>query len=130
MNAKNCCYTIFSRTGNKISKYKKKIELNLQLNGEAIPYSQNPVFLGITLDEYMCFNKHIESLRERALSRLNIIIIISHSSWHLNLGTLRNIYDALVGSIFSYSSFALANVSYTYLEKSQTIQNKEIRIMY
>jgi hypothetical protein len=36
----------------------------------------------------------------------------------------------LVGSIFSYSSFAIANVSYTNLEKLQTIQNKAIRIMY
>ena len=37
----------------------------------------------VTFDERLWFNMHFENLRTRALSRLNIINIFSHSSWHL-----------------------------------------------
>ena len=45
MNASKCCYTIFSQYG------RGNLELNLQLNGEPIPYNPNQVFLGITFDQ-------------------------------------------------------------------------------
>ncbi len=45
MNAKKCCYTIFSVGGRDSTVF------DLRLNGDQIPYSQRPVFLGITFDE-------------------------------------------------------------------------------
>ena len=47
MNAGKCCYTIFPGAG---SKNKDKFELNLT-DGK-ITYNKNPVFLGVTFDEY------------------------------------------------------------------------------
>ncbi len=82
MNAKKCCYTIFSNGG------RGDVEFDLKLNSEFIPYYPNPVFLGITFDESLCFHRHFENLRARALSRLNIIKIFSHKSWHLGRKTL------------------------------------------
>ena len=99
MNAKKCCYTIFS------NGRREGLEFDLRLNSESIPYNPNPVFLGITFDESLCFNKHFANLRTRALSRLNIIKIFSHKSWHLSNKTLTCIYRALIGSIFDYSFF-------------------------
>ena len=90
MNAKKCCYTIFSNGG------RGDLEFDLKLNSEFIPYNPNPVFLGITFDESLCFHKHFENLRARALSRLNIIKIFSHKSWHLSRKTLTCIYRALI----------------------------------
>ena len=104
MNAKKCCYTIFSNEG------RDGIDVDLRLNSESIPYNPNPVLLGIT-DERLCFNKHFENLRARALSRLNIIKIFLHKSWHLSRKTLTCIYRALIGSIFDYSFFTVACVS-------------------
>jgi hypothetical protein len=60
------------------------MEFDLRLNSESIPYNPNPFFLGITFDESLCFNKHFENIWARALSRLNIIKIFSHKSWHLS----------------------------------------------
>jgi len=76
MNASKCCYTVFARGG-------KRTVFDLRLNNESIPNSKNPVFLGVMFDEYFCFNKHFDNLRSRALKRLNLIKIFSHSSWHL-----------------------------------------------
>ena len=106
------------------------MELDLRLKGDQIPYNPNPVFLGITFDESLCFNKHFANLRVRALKRLNILKIFSHKSWHLNYSSLTNIYRALIGSIFDYSFFSIACVSKTNLELIQKVQNRSIRIIY
>ena len=106
------------------------MELDLRLKGDQIPYNPNPVFLWITFDESLCFNKHFANLRVRALKRLNILKIFSHKSWHLNYSTLTNIYRALIGSIFDYSFFSIACVSKTNLELIQKVQNRSIRIIY
>jgi hypothetical protein len=124
MNANKCCYTIFSNGG------RGDLEFDLKLNSEFIPYNPNPVFLGITFDESLCFHKHFENLRARALSRLNIIKIFSHKSWHLSRKTLTCIYRALIGSIFDYSFFSVANVSENSLGLVQRIQNRAIRCIY
>jgi hypothetical protein len=123
MNASKCCYTIFSRGG-------KKTYLDLKLNNEKIPKSKNPVFLGVTFDEYLCFNKHFDSLRERALKRLNLIKIFSHSSWHLKKSCLLSIYCSLVSSIFDYSFFAVACISETSMQRLQRIQNRAVRCIF
>ena len=106
------------------------VGFDLRLNEESIPYNPNPVFLGITFDEYLCFNSHFENLRIRALKRLNIIKIFSHKSWHINRKTLTNIYRALIGSIFDYSFFTVACVAPTNLGLIQRIQNRAIRCIY
>ena len=118
MNASKCCYTIFSSAG------RSDMELDLRLKGDQIPYNPNPVFLGITFDESLCFNKHFANLRVRALKRLNILKNFSQKSWHLNYSTLKN------GSIFYYSFFSIACVSKTNLELIQKVQNRSIRIIY
>ena len=125
-----CCYTIFSKVGNKNCRFNKKINFNLLLNNELIPYNPNPLFLGVTFDEYLCFNTHADNLRARAENRLNIIKIVAHSSWHLTKTTLLNIYSALVSSIFTYSFFIVANISISNLEKIQIIQNKAIKLIF
>jgi hypothetical protein len=124
MNASKCMYTIFSggRSGS--------IKLKLLLFREEIPYNPKPVFLGITFDESLCFNEHFLRLRARALKRLNIIKIFSHRSWHLSEKTLRNIYTALIGSLFDYSFFTVASVSNSSIKLVETIQNRAIRCIY
>ena len=121
MNAKKCCFTIYSQGGGN------GLDFDLRLNEESIPYNPNPVFLGITFDEYLCFNSHFENLRIRALKRLNIIKIFSYKSWHINRKTLTNIYRALIGSIFDYSFFTVACVAPTNLGLIQRIHNRAIR---
>ena len=129
MNVKKCNYIIFSNVGNT-NKKKQKIKFNLKLYNEQIQYNSNPIFLGIILDEHLCFSKHFDSLRQRSLKRLNIIKIFSHKSWHLGPTTLCNIYKSLIGSIFNYSFFTLANISEESEKILQRIQNRAIRCIF
>ena len=124
MNTSKCCYTIFSSSG------RAGICLDLKLKSEPIPYKSNPIFLGITFDEHLNFSAHYANLRARALKRLNIIKIFSHKSWHINQKTLTSVYRAIIGSIFDYSFFTIADCSDKNLELLQTVQNRAIRCIY
>ena len=125
MNSKKCCYTIFSGAG---SKNKDKFDLNL--TDGVIRYNKNPVFLGVTFDEFLNFGKHTDNLLKRVRKRLNIIKIFSHKSWHLSPVTLKGIYNAIIGSIFTYSFFAVARIAKTNLDRLQRVQNRAIRSIY
>ncbi len=85
------------------SKNKDKFDLNL--TDGLIPYNKNPVFLGVSFDEFLNFGRHTDGLLKRARKRLNIIKIFSHKSWHLSHVTLKGIYNAIIGSIFTYTFF-------------------------
>ena len=56
MSAHKCQHIIF--TQNK----KLNLELDLLLDGKKIPLETYPVFLGITFDKYLTFNKHFSNL--------------------------------------------------------------------
>jgi len=116
MNASKCCYTIFSSSGNR-----SKIKFVCKLKDGLIPYNPNPLFLGITLDEYLNFKSHTDNLRQKAIKRLNIIKIFSHKSWKLSHETLKCIYGALIGSLFTYSFFSVARIATSNLERLQRV---------
>ena len=124
MNAKKCCYTIFS--GGR----KSGMRLDIRINDDPIPYNPNPIFLGVTFDEQLCFNAHYANLRTRALKCLNIIKQFSHSSWRMDIDTLINIYRALISSVFDYSFFSVTSPSDTSLGLVQRVQNRAIRCIF
>ncbi len=125
MNSSKFSYTIFSNLGSK-----NKFRFNFKLNDGIIPYDNYPVFLGITFDEFLNFNRHMENLESRARKRLNLIKIFSHKSWHLSHETLKGIYGALISSLFTYSFFTIARIAKTNLERLQRIQNRALRSIY
>jgi len=119
MNTSKCNYIVFTKGKSK--------KLKLIFNNQLIPFCENPKFLGVVFDKTLNFSRHYENLRMRALKRLNMIKIFSHRSWGLNTRTLKCIYTALVGSLFDYSFFSVANVSKSTLQKLQVIQNSAFR---
>ena len=69
-------------------------------------------------------------MEKRARKRLNLIKIFSHKSWRLGHETLKSIYGALIGSIFTFSFFTVARIAATNMERLQRVQNKAIRSIY
>ena len=125
INASKCSYIIFAGDGSR-----NGTRFELFINNGRIPYDPNPVFLGITFDEFLNFRVHVEGLTIRARQRLNIIKIFSHKSWNLSHETLKGIYTALIGSLFVYSFFAVARIAETNLDRLQKIQNRALRCIY
>ena len=125
MSASKCCYIIFSG-GNE----NRESIFEFRLNDEFIPYDKNPVFLGITFDERMCFNAQIDKMKKKCFNRLNIIKIISHKSWRLSKKTLVATFYALTRSVLDYFCFGQHVVSNTNMLVLQRIQNRAISIIF
>ena len=126
MSAKKCNYTVFSRNKKQISTLRFK----LSLFNEYIPFEKNPTFLGITFDQFLCFNKHIQIINAKTTKRLNVIKILAGKNWNLDQKLLVRIYKLLVGSIFDYSHFCANNISKFWLNRMQSIQNSAIRSIF
>ena len=124
MAPEKCSHTIFSENPGKNQS------LTLKLFGKNIPYEKKPLFLGITFDENLCFNSHVEFIRSRCVDRINILKILAQKSWKLNYNTLVNIYKTLIGSIIDYSFFIPVLVSKTNLSRLQVLQNISIKYSY
>ena len=73
----------------KILKAVMKGKLSFEENEEGFQIIFNKsLFLGISFDEILTFNSHIKHIRAKTLQRLNIIKVLSNSSWHLDMNTL------------------------------------------
>jgi hypothetical protein len=120
MAPQKCAYIIFNNT-------KETPNLNLKLGGEAIARTSETTFLGVVLDEKLNFESHIVKLGEACKKRANIIKILSHPSWKLNLQTLKQLYFSLVRSLFEYSSILAPVITKTRMKTMQTIQNSALR---
>ena len=55
---------------------------------QKLEYNPNPTFLGITFDQRLTFQKHVDTIRKKCTNRLNCLKIISNKSWGLKKNTL------------------------------------------
>jgi len=76
------------------------------------------------------FDEHIQTLRAKCFSRLNIIKTLMAKEWSLNSNTLCQIYKSLVRSIIDYSSIISTRLSNVRMASINAIQNKCLRIIH
>ena len=123
MSGSKCSYIIFSNST-------KEFRFNFEMSDSQIPYEKNPVFLGIKFDKSLSFKPHCVDIRNKCMKRLNILKIISHSSWKLKKKTLIATFYALIRSIIDYFSFSIHIISPSNLDFLQVIQNRAIKIIF
>ena len=99
------------------------------MNGIPLPLDRNPKILGVTFDPHLCFHKHVEALVQRATPRLNILKLLTGTSWGQQKETLVATFKSLVGSLFTYAApIWFPNTSRHSINRLQTIQNSALRI--
>ncbi|GBO43290.1 hypothetical protein AVEN_148250-1 [Araneus ventricosus] len=59
-----------------------------QLNGSPIPIVQETKFLGIVFDTKLTFRSHIKHLKTKCIRTLNIMKVLSNTSWGADSGGL------------------------------------------
>ncbi|UYV84372.1 hypothetical protein LAZ67_X001961 [Cordylochernes scorpioides] len=82
---------------------------NIYLSNSIIKYSDSPRYLGVTLYTALTFEKHIETMINKAKNRLRILKKISGLNWGANANILRTTYLALVRPILEYAAPAWIN---------------------
>ena len=70
----------------------------LHLYGSPIPVIEESKFLGILFDRKLSFIPHIKYLKAKCLKALNLLKVLSHTSWGADRTTLLKLYRSLVRS--------------------------------
>jgi hypothetical protein len=111
---------------NSEANFPKK--LNLKFFNQRLSHSDNICFLEIRFDHCLSFKNQVEFLKNTCQNRLDCLKILSNKSWNLTKDTLKQIYFALVRSVFEYSSLLLPKMCKNSFLKIQSIQNCAIRV--
>ena len=98
LNQTKTVYTIFSNSAKVAQK-----NLSLKYGGEQLSKEDNPVYLGVTLDQRLTLQKHMQNVKEKASRRLNIVKRLASTTWGADKNTLRQLYLGYVRSSMEYN---------------------------
>ena len=99
----------------------------LHLYGSPIPVVEESTFLGILFDRKLSFIPHIKYLKAKCL-KLNLLKVLSHTSWGADRTTLLKLYRSLVQSKLDYGCIIYGSARKSYLQMLNPIHNQGLRL--
>ena len=115
---------IFSR---KI-KDAKTDSFRLTLNGKTLDFVDKVTFLGLTMDRKLTWKHHIDQLIVKCNKDLNLMRMISRTTFGADKKCLVNLYKALILSKLDYGAQAFNSAHKSQLGRLNIIQNEALRI--
>ena len=124
VNSQKSVYSIFTRSHVNAAR-----NMNLSFDGSPLTKVENPAYLGVTLDRQLTMKPFIQSLKEKASRRLNLVKCLATTTWGANKSTLRQIYLGYVRSAMDYALPIQAAASKTMRESLDKVQNQSLRLV-
>ena len=100
----------------------------LHLYGSPIPVVDESKFLGILFDRKLSFIPHIKYLKAKCLKALNLLKVLSHTSWGADRTTLLKLYRSLVRSKLDYGCIMYGSARKSYLQMFDPIHKQGLRL--
>ncbi len=123
LNVSITTYSIF----NKQNQLQPNI--TLQFGNQLIKFDPYPKFLGVILDPGLTFKQHIQYIKQRTESRLNMLRSIRGRNWGASEKLLMISYKVFIRSLIDYCPFIPLVVSKSNLMDIEIIQRKALRII-
>ncbi|GBN53979.1 hypothetical protein AVEN_75827-1 [Araneus ventricosus] len=101
---------------------------DFQLNGSPIPIVQETKFLGIIFDTKLTFRSHIKHLKTKCIRTLNIMKVLSSTSWGADKVSLMRIYRSLVRSKLDYGVPVYGSAAMSTLKMLDSVHHQGLRI--
>ena len=128
-----------TRNGFKFSKSKtqcvhfcqqRKIHSDpaLYIYGSQTPLVAESKFLGVIFDRKFSFIPHIKYVKAKCLKALNLLKVLSHTSWGADRTTLLHLYRSLIRSKLDYGSIVYGSARKSYLQMLDTVHNQGLRL--
>ena len=124
VNSQKSVYSIFTRSHVQAAR-----NLNLSMNGTPLSKVENPAYLGVTLDRQLTMKPFLQSLKNKASRRLNLVKCLATTTWGANKTTLRQIYLGYVRSAMDYALPIQAIASNSTRESLDRVQNQSLRLV-
>uniref|UniRef100_A0A2S2Q1Q6 Putative RNA-directed DNA polymerase n=1 Tax=Sipha flava TaxID=143950 RepID=A0A2S2Q1Q6_9HEMI len=110
------------------TKKRKVGELLITLNNKQIPIKKSVKILGIFFDCRRTWKTHIHYLKSSTSQSLNILKILSHTSWGGKSRTLIKIHKSIIQSKIHYGSNIYKSASQSILKKIDSTNNTGLRL--
>ncbi|XP_055925872.1 uncharacterized protein LOC129957542 [Argiope bruennichi] len=94
----------------------------------AIPVATEIRFLGVVFDRKLTFLPHILQLRKRCEKNLNILKVLSKTSWGADRTSLLRVYQAIILSRIDYGCMVYGSARPSVLRRLDTVHHSALRI--
>ena len=102
------------------------IPFKVSLNGERVEAVNSFKYLGLILDQHLCFDKHVDYIVNKTTTKLGILY---KTRWLFNLDTVKMLYSALIIPHFDLGNTVYAVAAQYQLNHLQVIQNAAGRLI-
>ena len=85
----------------------RNLSINLELFGEKLINTDNTKLLGVTLEENLSFEAHIDDIAKRGRMRLNLLKIVSGTTWGCEPQTLMRLHKAYIRPVLEYGAIVM-----------------------
>ena len=100
----------------------------LYLYGSPIPVVEETKFLGVIFDRKLSFIPHIRYIKAKCLKALNLLKVLSNTSWGADRPTLLHLYRSLIRSKLDYGSVVYGSARKSYLQTLDTVHHQGLRL--
>ena len=100
----------------------------LYLYGILNPVVDEAKFLGVIFDRKLSFIPHIKYLKAKCLKALNLLKVLSHTSWGADRTILLHLYQSLIRSKLDYGAIVYGSAGKSYLAMLDTVHNQGLRL--
>ena len=107
---------------------KHHLDPQLYLNGTQIPTIVETKFLGLIFDSKLSFIPHITSLKSRCTKSLDLIKVLSNTTWGADRKVLLCLYRALIRSKLDYGCIVYGSARLSYMKRLDTVHNQGLRL--
>ena len=107
---------------------KHYLDPQLYLNGTQIQTIGEAKFLGLIFDSKLSFIPHITSLKSRCAKSLDLIKVLSNTTWGADRKVLLCLYRALILSKLDYGCIVYGSARPSYIKRLDTIHNQDLRL--
>ena len=100
----------------------------LYLYGSPIPVVEESKFLGVIFDRKLSFIPHIRYIKAKCLKALNLLKVLSNTSWGADRSILLHLYRSLIRSKLDYGSIVYGSARKSYLQMLDTVHHQGLRL--
>ena len=101
---------------------------DLYMYGQRIACKEETRFLGLLFDNKLTWGPHLKDLKVRCLQAMNVLRVLSHTSWGADRKHLMILYKALVASKLSYGCEIYSSATKSRLAILDSVHNGGIRL--
>ena len=121
-SAEKSAAVVFSRQTNTSPS------VTLRIYNNVIPFQSHFKFLGVVLDRNLSMGKHVQHIKTKCSSRLNLFRCMTSSDCSADRATLLKLYKAIVRPVIEYGAAVYSGGKTKTLDRLEPIQNSFLRV--